>query len=245
MSLASLFFFPSLTESHSKDGLLLTPTRIADIFPVSKVKLATLKVVEGTSLEWTEVINGFFIDYLVAPKVPSYQPPMAVIVDIPNNVAAIPGSGDVPVAFTHTWDIAKFVAALVDSPKKCKYLSQWPFFKHPLTLSFTGERESYVIGSRVTLKELVQLAEEAKGVKFTVTHDDLDTLRDGRITELPGHVAFYPFMPKPVLQRFFASFGILMDKGVFDLRPERTLNDEFPDIKARGVKELFLEAWKE
>ncbi|KAL1838205.1 hypothetical protein VTJ49DRAFT_2932 [Mycothermus thermophilus] len=198
---------------------------VAKIFPPSNAKLAVFKALEATSLEWTAVTNGFFVDYFAAPKVPSYQPPMAIAVDIAHNTAAIPGSGDVPVVFTHTWDIAKFVAALVDAPK-------W-------------ERDSYIIGDRLTWNEFVRLAEEVKGAKFTVTHDDLETLRAGRITELPSHPSVYPGFPKPVLQSFFAAISVLFEEGVFDIRPERTLNDEFPDIKARSVKDLLELAWKE
>ncbi|KAL2265997.1 hypothetical protein VTJ83DRAFT_5349 [Remersonia thermophila] len=198
---------------------------VAKIFPLSNSKLAVFKIIEGTSLEWTAVTNGFFADYFFAPKVPSYQPPMAVVIDIAHNTAAVPGSGDVPVVFTHTWDIAQFVAALVDVPK-------W-------------ERDSYIIGDRLTWNEFVRLAEEAKGVKFTVTTDDLETLRAGRITELPSHPSVYPWLPKPVLQSFFASFSLMFEEGVFNFRPERTLNDEFPEIKARTIKELLETAWKE
>ena len=78
------------------------------IFSVAETKLAAMTALEASSLEYTCVINGFFLDYYVIPKVSSHMGPFPVVVDMANNAAAIPGSGDVPVAFTHTTDVARF-----------------------------------------------------------------------------------------------------------------------------------------
>jgi hypothetical protein len=114
---------------------------------------------------------------------------MAVVLDIANDFAAIPGSGDVPVVLTHTFEVARFVAALVKLPR-------W-------------EKDPYIVGDRVTWNEFLRLAEEAKGIKFTVVHDSLEKLRTGQITELPSHPSLYPFFSKQMLQGFFAAFGIM------------------------------------
>jgi hypothetical protein len=45
--------------------------------------------------------------------------PLPIIIDVANNAAAIPGSGNVPVAFTHTTDVANFTAKLLN-------LEKWP-----------------------------------------------------------------------------------------------------------------------
>jgi hypothetical protein len=185
----------------------------------------TVEALSATSLEYTAVYNGYFLDYFVAPKVKSYQPPMALAIDIANDFAAIPGSGDVPVVFTHTFDVARFAAALVGQPR-------W-------------EKETWIIGDKLTWNEFLRVAEEARGAKFTVVYDSLDKLKTGQITELPSHPHLYPFFPKEMLRGFFAGFGILFETGVFDFKPSRTLNDDFPEIKARTVKELVFEAWKE
>jgi hypothetical protein len=184
-----------------------------------------VEALSATSLEYTAVYNGFFLDYFVAPKVKSYQPPMAFAIDIANNFAAIPGSGNVPVVFTHTFDVARFAAALVGQPR-------W-------------EKETWIIGDKLTWNEFLRVAEEARGAKFTVVYDSLDKLKTGQITELPSHPHLYPFFPKEMLRGFFAGFGILFETGVFDFKPSRTLNDDFPEIRARTVKELVFEAWKE
>ena len=64
-------------------------------------------------------------------------------IDIPGNTAAIPGDGNMPVVFTHTSDMGKFVAASLD-------LKGWAHV-------------SVVIGDKVTMNEVVKMAEEAKG----------------------------------------------------------------------------------
>jgi hypothetical protein len=124
--------------------------------------------------------------------------------------------------FTHTWDVARFVALLADAPK-------W-------------EKKSYTISYKVTWNEFLLIAEQAKGVKFTTTYDSMDLLKTDKITELPSHPYVYPFFSKEVLQGLLASFGVMIEEGVFDFQPERTV-EEFPEVKARTVRKLVFEAW--
>lgn len=184
-----------------------------------------LKAVESTSLEYTAVLIGYFLDFFVLPRVKSYLDPLPIVLDVANNAAAIPGSGSVPVVFTHTFDVARFTVALLTLPK-------W-------------EKESYVIGDRLTWNEFLDLVEEAKGVKFSVANDPIEKLKAGQITELPSHKQMYPFFPKAMLQGMFASFGRMFEEGVFDLRPSHALNDDFPEIKPRKVRQLVFEAWNQ
>ncbi|KAL2850086.1 NAD(P)-binding protein [Aspergillus pseudodeflectus] len=213
-------FIPSIWAVPDQES-----NSMAAIFPPAKNKIDTLAALEASSLEFTSIFTGYFIDYFAVPKVQSYMPPLVLVADIANNFAAIPGSGDVPVVFTHTWDIGKFVAAYVQK-------STW-------------EKEAYIIGGKVTWNEFIAVAEEAKGNKFTVGTDSIEKLSKGEITELPSHPAIYPFFPKAMLQGFFAAFGIFFEKGLFDLKPAHTLNEEFPEIKARTVREIIDAAWRE
>jgi nucleoside-diphosphate-sugar epimerase len=70
-----------------------------------------------TDLEWTTFHNGFFLDCYAIPHIDSYMAPAAFVIDIPNKVAAIPGSGNDPVYLTYTRDLAKFAVAALDRPK--------------------------------------------------------------------------------------------------------------------------------
>lgn len=83
------------------------------------------------------------MDFWGVPAVKSYMGYQTLVLDVPNNAAAIPGTGDEPVVFTHTTDVARFVAASLA-------LERW-------------EPVSYVVGDRVTWNEFLHLAEEAKG----------------------------------------------------------------------------------
>ncbi|WYZ42347.1 hypothetical protein EsH8_VI_000046 [Colletotrichum jinshuiense] len=181
---------------------------------------------ETRELEYTVVHNGFFLDYWGTPVVKSNMSQFVLFLDIPNNAAAIPGSGNTPSAFTHTKDVGKFVAASLD-------LEKW-------------EPDTFIIGDKVTWNEFLQHAEAAKGTKFTVAYDSIDKLKTGQVTELPGHVPAYPFFPKEAYQGLSASFGLWFDDGSFNIPPAgtKTLNELFPEIKAWKVKDLLDTAWK-
>ncbi|KAF4783124.1 hypothetical protein HER10_EVM0006416 [Colletotrichum scovillei] len=190
---------------------------------IGQSKLDGVEALKNSSLEYTLYYVGYFLDFWGYPRVKSYQIQNIIVVDIENNRAAIPGKGDTPVTFTHTLDVAEFVVASLELPK-------W-------------EKESYVIGENVTWNEFLRIAEEVKGVKFEVTHDDIDFLKSGKITELPSHPSLYSVMPKDQLQALFATFGIWFEEGLYHLEPKKTLNQLFPGIKARTVKEVIQAGW--
>lgn len=50
-------------------------------------------------------------------------------------------------------------------------------------------------------------------------------------------------MPKDQLQALFATFGIWFEEGLYHLEPKKTLNQLFPGIKARTVKEVIQAGW--
>ncbi|EGU77301.1 hypothetical protein FOXB_12185 [Fusarium oxysporum f. sp. conglutinans Fo5176] len=176
-------------------------------------------------LEWAVVHNGTFLDYFFPPSgIKTYYNHGTLVVDMLNNSAAIPGTGDEVLAFTYTFDVAKFVIAAVD-------LESWP-------------AELRIIGTRLTFNELIELAEKAKGKKFTVTYDNLDKLRRFEISELPGHEKDYPKFPKEVLLPFLSIFERWMAEGHGDLEYGGSLNEMFPDIETLTAQELMEVYWK-
>lgn len=102
------------------------------------------------NLTYSLIRNGYFMDYLGMPYVESYLHPLYNILDLAACKAVVPGDGDVPVVWTHTQDVAKFVAALTDMPTK-----QWP-------------REAAIVGERITLNSLVDLAAQVTGLSFSL-----------------------------------------------------------------------------
>jgi hypothetical protein len=152
--------------------------------------------------------------------------PLPLVIDIQGTAAGIPGTGNETIVLTHTSDVSKYVAELVLDSK-------------PWT------NVSTVIGDRLTWKEFVKIAEEVKRTKFEVTYDSIDTLKQGKITELPSHPHIYPFFPKEAMQGLFSAFGLLFARGDFELKPDssNSLNERYPDIKPKTVRELVQEAW--
>ncbi|KAF9875398.1 hypothetical protein CkaCkLH20_07218 [Colletotrichum karsti] len=192
-------------------------------FPPAMAKKSALTALKATSLEWTAIYNGYFLDYFGTPKLKSYMDDVAFFVDVANNVAAIPGSGEVTVAFAHTSDVGRFVARLLEHPG-------W-------------SPETYIIGDKATFHDVVRLAEEVKGVKFTVFHDSIEHLEAGKLTELPSHHQFYSIYPKEMLHSFLAPFGLICARGQANLQPSQTLNEGFPDIKPLKVIDVLKLGW--
>lgn len=80
--------------------------------------------------------------------------------------------------------------------------------------------------------------------KFNVVYDSLEKLKRGEVTELPAQVASYAYYPKPMSQAAGAAFGLWFENGDFNMKPERWLNDLFPEIKPMTVQEVLDTAWK-
>ncbi|MBE3046205.1 hypothetical protein IMZ48_27440 [Candidatus Bathyarchaeota archaeon] len=141
-----------------------------------------------TYLETTCVQHSFLLEYYGMPNSKSNMAQALMILDIPHDAAAIPGSGNTTAMFPHSTDVAKFVTLILD-------LDKW-------------DSVSYVERDRVTWNVFVHLAKEAKGkrhplfptfrlgavanyvpgTKFNVKYDSVESLKKGETTELPGQL---------------------------------------------------------
>lgn len=111
--------------------------------PSVRMKLAAAAELRKSDLEHTIFYPGFLLDYYTGPSIKSYMSPLVVVIDMEKNVAAIPGSGDTPVVFTHSLDIGRYVDAALD-------LEKWdPSYR--------------IIGDRITWNRFVAAAQAAKG----------------------------------------------------------------------------------
>ncbi|KAK7425775.1 hypothetical protein QQZ08_007751 [Neonectria magnoliae] len=87
-------------------------------FYLASDKILTREELEkATSLDWTKILNSFFLDYFGMPKVKPYLQSTTVVLDITHNTAGIPGSSNVPMVSTHSFDVAKYTARLLDLEK--------------------------------------------------------------------------------------------------------------------------------
>ncbi|PLB49880.1 NAD(P)-binding protein [Aspergillus steynii IBT 23096] len=136
--------------------------------------------------------------------------------------AVIPGDGETGVSFITTQDLGRFVARLMD-------VEEWP----PVSC-FAGVTASF--------NEILSIAEKARGEKFSVKYEDLETLEKGKISfpefedagfEGSGHSD----------EAIFALFHRFAAMGDYYVPPERALDGRFPDVKVTTAEELMT-VWR-
>jgi nucleoside-diphosphate-sugar epimerase len=116
---------------------------------VASELLASLQNVEGKSgLEFALVHCGIFMDFFCYPRQTYLKAGFPLVVDLDHSIAALPGNGDKKVVFTHTFDVAASVVAML-----ALEAGKW-------------EEHMYVVGEKLSWKEIVQLVEDAKGKTF-------------------------------------------------------------------------------
>lgn len=177
-----------------------------------------------TSLEWTEIVTGYFFDYWGMPHIKTNMTPDMPVLDIVHGVAAIPGTGNEPIAFIYTYDVARVLSEALTLPK-------W-------------DEATYIVADKLTWNSFIYLAESVRGRKFNVTYDHVDKLTAGEITELPNHRDNYHEFPKEELCKMYAGLGLSMAKGTFDLEVQRSIHLQFPHIKMLTVQDMLLDTWK-
>ncbi|KAH7397153.1 hypothetical protein BKA66DRAFT_453736 [Pyrenochaeta sp. MPI-SDFR-AT-0127] len=191
------------------------------LIPTIPIKRQAMAALENSPLEYTVFYNGLFTDYYATPAIKTYLPAMPFYIDLEHNTAAIPGSGNTPIAFIHTFDLAKYVDLVLDFQK-------W-------------ELEYYVIGDKLTWNEFVGHAQAVKGTKFKIVYDSVDDLKKGQATVLPALAKALQFMPTPKekLLEFITAVGLTMENGDFNLREENTLNSILPHITPLKVRDAL------
>ncbi|KAE8158376.1 hypothetical protein BDV40DRAFT_276019 [Aspergillus tamarii] len=212
----------------SEFGAIYKPQHIATL-PLYAGKFKAIEELENSTLEYTRFSNGMFMDYWFAPFVPSaFQANLPCWVDLGNRFAALPGDGNTPMVLTHSQDVGKFVAAVLDLPR-------W-------------EKHVYLIGDRLTLSEFLSTAEEALGVEFEKHYDSVDMLERGQCTFSPNFEASLPpGLDLNLMKGMIASSGARQVKGELDLPVKGALNDVFPNLhtlKVRDAVRMWVENQK-
>ncbi|KFY41628.1 hypothetical protein V494_02898 [Pseudogymnoascus sp. VKM F-4513 (FW-928)] len=156
------------------------------------------KLKEFPSLKYIRFITGTFMDFFGPPPNPPQVNVISIIIDPENAKAAIPGDGSSTILITHTTDVARFVAAALSLP-------DWP--------------EKLIIqGDRLTLNEVVAVAESVKGSKFDITYTSVNDLKAGKSTELPSNIPRYAFLPKPIVDGITQTVSIGIVMGLMDIK---------------------------
>ncbi|KAF1957217.1 NAD(P)-binding protein [Byssothecium circinans] len=213
------------TERYIPGIWSAVPAKNTPIAPLAEKFLRVTQTLEKTNLEWTTIHPGLFMDFYV-PGLPSSVSPTSIVVDVLNNAAGIPGTGNTPISFTYTRDVGKYVTALLGK------------------VPGTWAQMYFIAGDNRTWNEVVALAKEGKGVKFDVRYDSLEMLEKGEITELPSHEKLYEGFgggerAKGVVRGWLSTYGLWMESGDFEYRQGPFLNEEFGDVKALRMDEAW------
>ncbi|KAM6521650.1 hypothetical protein FSOLCH5_006406 [Fusarium solani] len=192
-------------------------------------KIEAFKKLQSTGMESTRFMIGFLMDYYGAPAELPPVLPLAVVLDIENNKAALPVTGDNKVTLTHSETIGKFVAASLD-------LKEWP-------------EKSWIIGDTLTWREALGLVESTRKIKFDVHFDSIEDLKESKITELPGNVPKYELVGKPFINGMMSLWSLGFAWGWYDLtsykKSEKTLNEIFPELETLTFKSFISRCFGE
>jgi nucleoside-diphosphate-sugar epimerase len=191
-------------------------------FPYAGVKFAAVDALKRTNLKWTSIYTGLFLDYIIVNH-PTHLRPNAQLVDVDKNVAGIPGTGNDPVHFTYSYDVAKYTAALLA-------LETW-------------EQNYYIAGDVKTWNEVVEIVERAKGVKFEVVYDPVENLKKGEVKEMLGQrqsgEALGGEKNKEVLRRIAVMFRLWFTEGLAADREGVSLNKVLPEIEPLTLEKAW------
>lgn len=124
----------------------LTRSRPNDPIQLFALQCPVEDAVAKSGLEYTFFKNGIFMNYLSSgtPGTGYLLKPYKFLFDIENCKAGLPGDGSQHVVYTRIEDVAMFVAESLDLPN-------WP-------------EVSQMRGEHMTLNEILQLAEEIRGL---------------------------------------------------------------------------------
>ncbi|KAM3506529.1 hypothetical protein MY11210_007521 [Beauveria gryllotalpidicola] len=206
-----------------------------DVLPYPDKRFHTVarRALEKTSLEFTYIYPGMFMDYFGMPDNVStlHLRELCLFVDAANGVALLPGDGDTKMAASYTGDVARYTALALG-------LDKWP-----LVMTTAS--------SAPTLNELVSMVSKSLGRDLDVEYQSVSALQkriDSRI--LPRNVAIAEHFPGGVTQlsALLADLGASVALGAYDfskLKGELNLVNYFYDktTPPMTIEKLLDIAW--
>ncbi|KAH7062240.1 hypothetical protein B0J12DRAFT_707624 [Macrophomina phaseolina] len=191
-------------------------------YQIARFKAQAVEKLRLTHLKFTRLITGWLMDKFGHPYEPAYGCPIMVALDVENACAAIPGNGNARVVMTHSSDAAAFLARLLA-------LDEWP-------------EKCWVVGDRLTWNEALVYAERAREEMFELTYDDVEELREGKVTELPANRSRYAIVPKDLMDGLRCVCGIASVEGWYNF-PGDTVRQLFPEMRTTRFEALMRRCW--
>ncbi|KAJ5275589.1 hypothetical protein N7505_004134 [Penicillium chrysogenum] len=196
-------FIPSeFAFNYSHPGLL-------DFHAAAQMRIDAADLLRSSHVDFTRFVFGWMLDTWNPVRAKSHMPPMSWVLDFENRRARIPGDGKAPLTLLHSFDLAKFVAALLDEE------SRWPE-----TSAFAGDR--------ITFNEVVELAESIMGQKWEVTYEPVSRLEKKDVVVFEQPEGSYDFGER--LRDVTAEFGLIVVKDMMDASVDGLRNMDFTNL---------------
>lgn len=204
-----------------------------DVLPYPDKRFHTVarRELEKTSLEFTYIYSGMFMDYFGMPNVSTHLRELCLFVDPTNGIAIVPGNGEAKMAVSYTKDVARYTALAIG-------LDQWP-------------RTMITASGAISVNELVGLVNKSLGYDLMVTHQSVSAMLEHRDNQiLPRNVPLAEHFPGGVnqLSALLADLGASVALGAYDfskLEEHLDLVDHFSGNTAAPmlIEELVEIAW--
>ena len=121
----------------------LIPSRQVEFSPLAKYTFEAVDALDTTDLEYTRIVNGWFLDYFGMPHWKTSLHPWINVMNMEGKWAVIPGDGTASATFITTQDLGRFIGRLIDAP--------------------VWDKESTIVGNEMEFNKLIALAEEIRG----------------------------------------------------------------------------------
>jgi hypothetical protein len=187
----------------------------AAIDPYAQFWVDNAKALEKTDLQYSRISVGTLMDWWGKPKLQTHIVDLPWVFDIPNGVAALPGSGDDIVSMTYSVDLARYVVRLLDE-------EEWP-------------KMTAVIGQDLSFNDLLKVVEESTGKKFEVRYDSKEVLKENQGTTF-GHDEW---------KETLSAFGLLTVEGILKVPDDEgfRLNKRFPELGVLTAEQMIKNCW--
>ncbi|KAF7551733.1 hypothetical protein G7Z17_g4793 [Cylindrodendrum hubeiense] len=186
-----------------------------EISPLARYTFEAIESLEKTGLEYTRVVNGWFLDYYGMPYWKSHLHPWINVMNMEKKWAVIPGDGSAKATFITTQDMSKFVARLMD-------LGQW-------------SKVSFIASETLSFNQLLDMAEKTRGSKFQVAYDSLEKLSSGKIS----FFSEFPPIDLDGAEAFFAMIHYQAGLERYLIENVESLTEKFPEIQMTSAAEVM------
>ena len=206
-----------------------------DILPYPEKRFhltARRELAKTSSLEYTYIYSGMFMDYFGLPRVASSLRPLCFCIDPGSGQAVLPGDGEGRMSMTFTTDAARYLVLALG-------LDKWPRIMTTATVT-------------VSMNELVRLYEKTLGHKLKVRYQPIEKLLKHEAIDLPINLAIvknYPDRFPQGIRGLIADLEACVALGGYDLSRLGEHLDLVTEFEGKApapriIEDLIEEAWK-